>query len=130
MRTHATFAGALVPLLAGLAAACSDSGSTSGPQAPKFTIQDLQKPSTCKECHQDHFKEWSGSMHAYASKDPVFRAMNARGQAETNGALGNFCVKCHAPMAVALGATTDGMNLDSLDENLQGVTCYFCHNTK
>ena len=29
--------------------------------------------------------------------------MNKRGQRETNGALGTFCLKCHAPMAVALG---------------------------
>ena len=39
-------------------------------------------------------------MHAYAAEDPVFLAMNARGQRETKGALGDFCVKCHAPMAV------------------------------
>ena len=47
------------------------------------------------------------SMHAYAADDPVFVAMNKRGQRETNGALGTFCVQCHAPMAVALGTITD-----------------------
>jgi hypothetical protein len=69
-------------------------------------------------------------MHAYASLDPVFRAMNERGQKETGGELGDFCVKCHAPMAVALGLTTDGLNLDSIPQKYQGVTCYFCHDTK
>ena len=54
-------------------------------------------------------REWSGSMHAYAADDPVFVAMNARGQRETGGALGNFCVNCHAPMAVREGLTTDGL---------------------
>jgi hypothetical protein len=39
-------------------------------------------------------------MHAYAAEDPVFLAMNARGQRETQGALGAFCVNCHAPLAV------------------------------
>jgi hypothetical protein len=67
-------------------------------------------------------------MHAYASRDPVFVAMNRRGQRETKGALGDFCVKCHAPMAVREGATTDGLNLDEVPGALQGVTCYFCHN--
>ena len=66
-------------------------------------------------------------MHAYAAVDPIFLAMNARGQRETNGQLGDFCVKCHAPLAVRSGATTDGLNLDEVPENEKGITCYFCH---
>jgi hypothetical protein len=66
-------------------------------------------------------------MHAYASFDPVFIAMNQRGQRETDGALGDFCVSCHAPMALRLGLTEDGANLESLPSHVQGVTCYFCH---
>ena len=53
-------------------------------------------------------------MHAYAADDPVFVAMNQRGQRETAGALGDFCVKCHAPVAVHDGLTTDGLNLATL----------------
>ena len=66
-------------------------------------------------------------MHAYAAKDPVFRAMNAKGQRETGGTLGDFCVRCHAPVALELGLTRDGLNLDEVPEHLQGVTCAFCH---
>jgi hypothetical protein len=66
-------------------------------------------------------------MHAYASTDPVFLAMNARGQRETNGELGDFCVQCHAPMALRLGFTEDGLNLPDLPQYLQGVSCFFCH---
>ena len=36
-----------------------------------------------------------------AMDDPVFIAMNKKGQRETNGALGTFCVNCHAPMAAS-----------------------------
>ncbi|HSN96793.1 MAG TPA: hypothetical protein VLS89_00800, partial [Candidatus Nanopelagicales bacterium] len=68
-----------------------------------------------------------GSMHAYASEDPVFLALNRRGQRETEGALGHFCVQCHAPMAVRSGATTDGLNLGELPPHQKGITCYFCH---
>jgi hypothetical protein len=53
--------------------------------------------------------------------------MNARGQRETNGKLGTFCVSCHAPMAVREGLTTDGLNLASLPKKYRGVTCFFCH---
>lgn len=92
-----------------------------------LTRQELLDPETCASCHMDHYREWSGSMHAYAAEDPIFLAMNRRGQRETAGALGDFCVKCHAPMAVREGATTDGLNLDEVPRALKGVTCYFCH---
>ncbi len=101
--------------------------ATCAPAGPAPDVEALRDPLMCRSCHADHYREWSGSMHAYASKDPVFLAMNARGQRETNGALGDFCVRCHAPMAVALGATTDGLNLAELPEELQGITCVFCH---
>jgi hypothetical protein len=92
--------------------------------------QALLDPESCRSCHPDHYREWAGSMHAYASEDPVFLAMNRRGQEETEGALGDFCVSCHAPLAVREGATTDGLNLPELPKALQGVTCYFCHNVE
>jgi hypothetical protein len=65
-------------------------------------------------------------MHAYASRDPVFRAMNKRGQEEAQ--LGDFCVQCHAPMAVREKKIKDFADLSDVPEHLQGVTCYFCHN--
>jgi hypothetical protein len=94
-------------------------------------IAELRDPQTCQECHPKHYQQWSGSMHAYASEDPVFVAMNRRGQRETNGALGAFCVKCHAPMAVELGLTT-GADFDpaAMPPEARGITCYFCHNVK
>jgi hypothetical protein len=89
--------------------------------------RDPLDPESCAGCHADHFRAWSGSMHAYASDDPVFVAMNARAQRETAGALGTFCVRCHAPIAAALGATPDGLNLARLPRSQRGVTCVFCH---
>ncbi len=102
-------------------AACGD---------PKASVEELMKPETCLQCHPKHYKEWSGSMHAYAADDPVFIAMNKRGQRETNGALGSFCINCHAPLAVKLGLTTDGLNVADLPQWAKGVTCYYCHNAK
>lgn len=100
------------------------------PDAGSLARDELIKPEACKNCHPAQFAEWAGSMHAYAATDPVFVAMNARGQEETQGKLGTFCVNCHAPMAVAYGRTTDGLNLASLPPEYQGVTCYFCHNVE
>jgi hypothetical protein len=92
-----------------------------------LTREQLLDPQSCAGCHQDQFQEWEGSMHAYSSNDPVFLAMNKRGQRETNGQLGAFCVNCHAPMAVREGKTKDGLNLETLPQQYKGVTCYFCH---
>lgn len=94
----------------------------------KLTREQLLDPQTCGGCHSEHYQEWSGSMHAYAADDPLFLAMNARAQREAN--LGDFCVKCHAPLAVREGLTTDGLNLDSLPQQVKGVTCYFCHSAE
>ena len=110
-------------IVAGVGACVDDAP----PLAEPLADEELLDPAACASCHPGQHAEWSGSMHAYASTDPVFRAMNARGQRETDGALGDFCVQCHAPMAVRTGATTDGLNLDEVPDHLQGVTCYFCH---
>jgi hypothetical protein len=95
-----------------------------------LTTDELMDPAQCQKCHPDAFSEWSGSMHAYASDDPVFVAMNARGQRETKGALGSFCVKCHAPMAVAQNAIAAPYDVTTLPQHLKGVTCYFCHSVQ
>lgn len=103
------------------------SGCNGGERLEPLTQAQLADPESCRECHATHVEEWEGSMHAYAAEDPVFRAMNERGQRETGGALGDFCVQCHAPVAVAMGLTTDGLNLDEIPKQYHGVTCYFCH---
>ena len=89
-------------------------------------------PQACAQCHPTHVAQWSGSMHAYAADDPVFVAMNARFQREvaSSGSDPSLCVKCHAPVALATGATSDGTNLASLDPKLRGVTCFYCHGQK
>lgn len=103
--------------------ACSKDGTE--PPASYLSREELMDPVTCASCHQQHYEEWASSMHAYASDDPIFIAMNQRGQREAN--IGDFCVQCHAPMAHRTGASTDGTNLQELPAALRGVTCYFCH---
>ena len=110
--------------------ACSGDGDDGAD--PALTREQLLNPESCKDCHPKHYREWSGSMHAYAIQDPVFQAMNRRGQEETNGELGEFCVNCHAPMAVREDAFENGdfADLEQVPEPLRGVTCYFCHNVE
>jgi hypothetical protein len=130
MKRHAACEWALF-LLAGCSAgggapAQGDAGTAVVPGA--LTRAQLLDPESCKGCHPNHYREWSSSMHAYAAQDPVFLAMNKRGQRETHGELGDFCIKCHAPMAVIDKSTRDGLDLDRLPDKNRGVSCYFCHN--
>ena len=32
-----------------------------------YSVERLQDPETCRECHPKHYQQWSGSMHAYAA---------------------------------------------------------------
>jgi hypothetical protein len=96
-------------------------------RGPSADLAQLQDPQSCAACHPAHHDEWSGSMHAYASEDPVFQVLNRLGQEETNGELGDFCVQCHAPLAVELGLTDDGLNLDEIEPELLGIPCLYCH---
>ncbi|MDD9942161.1 MAG: multiheme c-type cytochrome [Myxococcales bacterium] len=102
-------------------------GPSEGSREPAATRDELMVPANCGSCHARHYREWASSMHAYAAEDPVFLAMNARGQRETDGELGDFCVNCHAPLAVRAGLTRDGLDLEGVPKHMQGVTCYFCH---
>lgn len=111
-----------------LSSVCLVSCGTEPAASSELSRAQLLDPESCRGCHAEYYEEWSASMHAYASRDPVFLAMNRRGNQETAGALGSFCVKCHAPMAVLDGQTTDGLNLETLPNSMQGVTCYYCHN--
>ena len=119
-----------IALLLALLIGCGGEDEPMGVAGAVLPLEELQDPETCKECHEDHHREWASSMHAYAAEDPIFLAMNRRGQEETGGELGDFCIGCHAPMAVRMGMTTDGMNLDEVPDKLEGVTCYFCHNVE
>jgi len=91
----------------------------------------------CAECHEQHVAEWEISNHAYAAKDPVFKAMVQVGQSQSEGKLGQFCVQCHTPTGMASGQTAvefdessqtfvqDLENLGPIAEH--GVSCDVCH---
>ena len=104
-------------------AACGQSGDG----APPLSRDELLDPAACQSCHPDHYQQWLGSSHAYAADDPIFLAMNARFQSDTAGAYPSDCVRCHAPVALAEGATTDGLDLGDAPASLRGVTCFACH---
>ena len=72
--TFAAFAlGSLGVLATVTSASCS--GGTEA-EVTMLTPEQLADPESCRGCHASAVAEWEGSMHAYASDDPVFVAMN------------------------------------------------------
>jgi hypothetical protein len=123
-------AGLLAALVAGLPG-CTDDGplpGTSGPDLPGGSAPLTQAtPESCGACHPQHHEEWQRSMHAYAGRDPVWFALNAAGQEDTGGGLGEFCVFCHAPAASLAGQTEPLVPGQAPVEVGHGVHCGFCH---
>ncbi len=67
-------------------------------------------------------------MHAYAIQDPVFNTLNTIGLSQTGGLLGEFCVKCHAPIATQMSEAEGGILRPTLSAaGARGVTCAVCH---
>ena len=81
----------------------------------------------CAKCHPDHFREWSVSAHAYAQMSPVFNAMYGTLLKQTNGTLGDFCIRCHTPVGMQLGEPLFTSITERHPASREGVTCIVCH---
>ena len=82
---------------------------------------------TCRTCHQKQYDEWSVSPHAYAQMSPVANAMNGTMQILTQGSIGDFCMRCHSPVSMALDEPLFMSNMDRHSASREGITCVACH---
>ena len=83
--------------------------------------------SECAKCHPRHYREWSVSPHAYAQLSPVFNAMSNKLNELNSGTLGDFCIRCHTPVGMALNEPINTSNLNRHPTSREGVTCVVCH---
>lgn len=88
----------------------------------------------CKQCHEEIYHQWYGSMHANSSalKDPIHGAFyqNVMGSPTEENLRKNgkfpVCLKCHAPVAAIEGKT----KLDAKEAYANGIGCTTCHSFK
>jgi nitrate/TMAO reductase-like tetraheme cytochrome c subunit len=92
-----------------------------------FVDESFPSAAKCKQCHPQHYREWSVSSHAYAQLSPVFNAMSNKLNKLANGTLGDFCIRCHTPVGMALNEPINMSNLDRPPSSREGVTCVTCH---
>ena len=74
----------------------------------------------CARCHQDTWRQWSGSAHAASWTSP-----------EVQAAFQHFghdrkCESCHAPEPVVMVKSTEDVRLRQSDRD-SGVNCLTCH---
>jgi len=94
---------------------------------------EFEPPEVCGECHTEIYKQWNGSMHSSAWKDPVFQALWKLGNKETGGLTEKLCAGCHTAVGVV---SEEIANKDEADEYQVsktaefGVQCDVCHSVK
>jgi len=83
--------------------------------------------SKCQSCHPKQYREWSVSPHAYAQMSPVFNAMSGTIIKLSSGTNGDFCIRCHSPIGMALDEPLFTSNLKRHPASREGITCIVCH---
>ncbi|GAC1364885.1 MAG: multiheme c-type cytochrome [Polyangiales bacterium] len=119
---------------ASLGAGCHASSDPAQPDTHGAYV--FRDPETCRPCHEQHVKDWEGSMHAYAEKDPIFRGIADVQASDFQGEAGQFCTECHTVPGFLLGETpiVNGPGGQHLQKTSglstvaeRGVSCDVCH---
>ncbi len=82
--------------------------------------------SKCMACHEDIYKEWSSSNHAYASISPMFHKFEQTINAIAP-TINTFCVRCHASVGTSMGEAREMPLWERSQVSREGVTCITCH---
>jgi hypothetical protein len=84
-------------------------------------------PQNCSGCHQKQFKEWNGSVHSLAFKDPIYQGELNKGIKDVGHEVTRQCEGCHTPVGMITG-DSKGPDASGLSDLVQsGVFCDVCH---
>jgi hypothetical protein len=101
--------------------------SSSAAHARLLEADQYPSATKCAACHEEIFKEWSSSAHAYAAISPMFHKFEQRINDLANGTIGAFCVRCHISVGTSLGEERWRPLSERAPVSLEGVTCITCH---
>ncbi len=97
------------------------------PHQEVFSRGAFPSATECKACHEQIYREWSVSGHAYAAISPMYQKFEQRINDLTQGTVGYFCMRCHAPVATTMEQRRDQAIYDGPRVFREGVTCVACH---
>jgi len=84
----------------------------------------------CVMCHPAQVREWSGSMMAHATRDPLFNALlsiTTKYTIPRGFDTPEYCLRCHSPSAWLAGRSHELSVQALFGTDLDGVHCDFCH---
>ncbi|HEX5773241.1 MAG TPA: multiheme c-type cytochrome [Geomobilimonas sp.] len=87
----------------------------------------FSEPRKCGGCHSKQYKEWNGSVHSLAFKDPVYQGELNKGFKAVGHDITRQCEGCHSPAGVVTGEIKGPGNAGLSDMALAGVSCDICH---
>ncbi len=100
------------------------------PHAEVFANGCYPSAVTCAKCHQKIYDEWRVSAHAYATISPMFQKLEQAITQITQGTIGTFCIRCHAPVATQENFPRYASYVDAPSIVREGITCVACHRVK
>ena len=100
------------------------------PHAEVFAENCYPSAMTCAKCHKKIYDEWRVSAHAYSAISPMFHRFEQKITALSQGTVGTFCLRCHAPVATQMNLPRDASIVDAPYVMREGVTCVACHRVK
>ena len=84
-------------------------------------------PSTCKDCHVKQYKEWTGSVHSLALRDPVYQGELNKAVKAVGHEIARQCEGCHSPAGMVTGEIKGAGNAGLSEMAIAGVSCDICH---
>lgn len=85
------------------------------------------EPETCAGCHEKQHKEWNGSVHSLALRDPVYQGELNKAVKAMGHENGRQCEGCHSPAAMMSGELKKPGLAGLSPLALAGVSCDICH---
>ncbi len=116
--------GSLEPALSSTASASKPGVD---PHLELFTKNNYPSARECAQCHEEIYKDWAISAHAYAAVSPMFQKFEQKLNDLSNGTVGYFCMRCHAPVGTALCASRAEPLWNLPEVVREGITCIACH---
>jgi nitrate/TMAO reductase-like tetraheme cytochrome c subunit len=104
-------------------------GEASGldPHAEAFAKDCFPSATACRKCHEQIYEEWAISSHANAAVSPMFHKFEQKISALSQGTIGYFCMRCHAPVATTMKHPRWAPISQGPKVFREGVTCVACH---
>jgi hypothetical protein len=92
----------------------------------------LDTSQTCgaSGCHEEIYRQWSGSPHRFAAANRFYQAAVSRLAQEERWSGVRFCAGCHDPAAVLSGTLEESWHGGESGAASEGVGCVVCHSIR